>query len=432
MTSIDLPAAAEGPGRTRQAEVFRAGVLGRRPQVPVGADALERRARRAMSRRAWAYVGGGAGAGLTIAANRAAFAQWSIVPRMLAGTSGRDLGVELFGRHLPTPLLLSPIGAAALAHRDSDLLAATAAASLDVPFVISSQGCSPMEDVAAAMGPHPRWYQLYWSTDEQLVDSMIRRAEAVGCDALVVTIDTTMLGWRPEDLSLGSLPFARGIGIAQYTSDPRFQQVVADRLAVPRGAAAPVRVTPAAVRSLLSITRLHPGRFRDNLRSAVPRAAVEAFLDIYSNPGLTWDDLATLRHRTRLPVLVKGVLHPDDARRAVQAGASGVVVSNHGGRQVDGSIASLDALPAVREAVGADTVVVLDSGVRTGADVLKALALGADAVGIGRPWVYGLALAGRDGVREVVANLLAELELTMGLSGVDSVRSVGPELLRRG
>lgn len=432
MTSTDLPAAAEGPGRTRQAEVFRAGVLGRRPQVPVGADALERRARRAMSRRAWAYVGGGAGAGLTIAANRAAFAQWSIVPRMLAGTSGRDLGVELFGRHLPTPLLLSPIGAAALAHRDSDLLAATAAASLDVPFVISSQGCSPMEDVAAAMGPHPRWYQLYWSTDEQLVDSMIRRAEAVGCDALVVTVDTTMLGWRPEDLSLGSLPFARGIGIAQYTSDPRFQQVVADRLAVPRGAAAPVRVTPAAVRSLLSITRLHPGRFRDNLRSAVPRAAVEAFLDIYSNPGLTWDDLATLRHRTRLPVLVKGVLHPDDARRAVQAGASGVVVSNHGGRQVDSSIASLDALPAVREAVGADTVVVLDSGVRTGADVLKALALGADAVGIGRPWVYGLALAGRDGVREVVANLLAELELTMGLSGVDSVRSVGPELLRRG
>ena len=431
MTSTDRPAAAEGPGRTRQAEVFRSGVLGRRPRVPVCAAALEHRARRAMSRRAWAYVAGGAGAGLTMAANRAAFAQWSIVPRMLAGASRRDLGVELFGRRLPTPLLLSPIGAAALAHRDSDVLAATAAASLGVPFVISSQGCSPMEDVAAAMGASPRWYQLYWSTDEPLVDSMIRRAEAIGCDALVVTVDTTMLGWRPEDLTLGSLPFAQGIGIAQYTSDPRFQQVVADRLAKPRGPASPVRVTPAAVRSLLSITRAHPGRFGDNLRSAVPRAAVEAFLDIYSNPGLGWDDLATLRHRTRLPFLVKGVLHPDDARRAVEAGASGVVVSNHGGRQVDGSIASLDALPAVREAVGADTVVVLDSGVRTGADVLKALALGADVVGIGRPWVYGLAVAGREGVGEVVANLLAELELTMGLSGVDSVRSVAPELLRR-
>jgi isopentenyl diphosphate isomerase/L-lactate dehydrogenase-like FMN-dependent dehydrogenase len=383
-----------------------------------------------MSPRAWAYVGGGAGAGLTMAANRAAFAQWSIVPRMLAGAGGRDLGVELFGRRLPTPLLLSPIGAAALAHRDSDLLAGKAAASLGVPFVISSQGCSPMEEVASAMGPAPRWYQLYWSTDEQLVDSMIARAEAIGCDALVVTVDTTMLGWRPEDLSLGSLPFTQGIGIAQYTSDPRFQQVVADRLATPRGPTAPVRVTPAAVRSLLSITRTHPGRFRDNLRSPVPRAAVEAFLDIYSNPRLGWDDLATLRHRTRLPFLVKGVLHPDDARRAVEAGASGIVVSNHGGRQVDGAIASLDALPKIRAAVGPDTVLVLDSGVRTGADVLKALALGADAVGIGRPWVYGLALAGQEGVREVVANLVAELDLSMGLSGVTSVRAAGPELLR--
>jgi len=431
MTSTDRGAAA-GPGRARQGEVFRAGVLGRRPRVPVGVDALERRARRAMPARAWAYVAGGAGAGLTMAANRAAFERWSIVPRMLAGSAARDLGVELFGRRLPTPLLLSPIGAAGLAHPDSDRLAASAAAALGIPFVISSQGCSPMEDVAAAMGSGPRWYQLYWSTDDQLVDSMIARAEATGCDALVVTVDTTMLGWRPEDLSLGSLPFSQGIGIAQYTSDPRFQQVVAERLSSPREPAAPVRVTPAAVRSLLSLTRAHPGRFADNLRSPVPRAAVETFLDIYSNPGLSWDDLATLRHRTRLPVLVKGILHPDDARLAVEAGASGVVVSNHGGRQVDGAIASLDALPAIREAVGPDTVVVLDSGVRTGADVLKALALGADAVGIGRPWVYGLAVAGREGVREVLANLVAELELTMGLSGVSSVRSAGPELLRQG
>ena len=432
MTSTDRRAAAQGPGRVRQGEVFRAGVLGHRPRVPVGVDELERRARRAMSARAWAYVAGGAGAGLTMAANRAAFARWSIVPRMLAGSASRDLGVELFGRRLPTPLLLSPIGAAELAHADSDRLAASAAAALGIPFVISSQGCSPMEDVAAAMGQGPRWYQLYWSTDDQLVDSMIARAEAIGCDALVVTVDTTMLGWRPEDLTLGSLPFSQGIGIAQYTSDPRFLQVVAERLSAPREPAAPVRVTPAAVRSLLSLTRAHPGRFADNLRSPVPRAAVETFLDIYSNPGLSWDDLATLRHRTRLPVLVKGILHPDDARLAVEAGASGVVVSNHGGRQVDGSIASLDALPAVREAVGPDTVVVLDSGVRTGADVLKALSLGADAVGIGRPWVYGLALAGREGVREVLANLVAELELTMGLSGVSSVRSAAPELLRQG
>ena len=351
---------------------------------------------------------------------------------MLRGHARRDLAVNLLGRDLPTPLLLAPIGAAALAHRDSDLLAAGAAAGHGVPFVISSQGCSPMEQVAAVMGQAPRWFQLYWSTDEQLVDSMVARAEAIGSDALVVTVDTTTLGWRPLDLGLGSLPFTRGIGIAQYTSDPRFRQIVAERLAAPRGPAAPVRPTPAALRSLLSITRQHPGRFRDNLRSPVPRAAVEAFLDLYSNPGLSWDDLATLRHRTRLPVLVKGVLHPDDARRAVEAGASGVVVSNHGGRQVDGALASLDALPAVRKAVGPDTVVVLDSGVRTGADVLKALALGADAVGIGRPWVYGLAVAGQEGVREVLANLVAELELTMGLSGVASVRDIAPDLLTPG
>jgi isopentenyl diphosphate isomerase/L-lactate dehydrogenase-like FMN-dependent dehydrogenase len=395
----------------------------------VDAGALERRARHVMSKRAWAYVSGGAGAGLTVAANRAAFARWSVVPRMLAGPARRDLGVELFGRTLPTPLVLSPIGAAAVARRDSDTQAAAAAASLDIPFVISSQGCSPMEDIAAAMGAGPRWYQLYWSTDEQLVDSMIARAEAIGCDALVVTVDTTMLGWRPLDLGLGSLPFAQGVGIAQYTSDPRFRQIVAERLSSPRGASAPVRPTPAAVRSLLAISREHPGRFRDNLRSPVPRAAVEAFLDIYSNPGLSWDDLATLRHRTRLPVLVKGLLHPEDARRAVAAGANGVVVSNHGGRQVDGAIASLDALPGVREAVGPDTVVVLDSGVRTGADVLKALALGADAVGIGRPWVHGLAIAGQEGVREVLANLVADLDLTMGLSGVSSVRDIAPDLL---
>lgn len=350
---------------------------------------------------------------------------------MLRGHARRDLAVNLLGRDLPTPLLLAPIGPAALAHRDSDLLAAGAAAGHGVPFVISSQGCSPMEQVAAVMGQAPRWFQLYWSTDEQLVDSLIRRAEAIGSDALVVTLDTTMLGWRPQDLNLGSLPFSRGIGIAQYTSDPRFQQIVADRLAAPRTGGRPAaRITPTAVRSLLSIMREHPGRLRDNLRSPAPCAAVEAFLDIYSNPGLSWEHLATLRERTRLPVVLKGIVHPDDAVRAVGLGVSGIVVSNHGGRQVDGALAALDALPVVREAVGTRTTLILDSGVRSGADVFKAVALGADAVAIGRPWVYGPALAGAAGVRDVVANILAELDLTMGLAGVASVDAIGPETLR--
>jgi isopentenyl diphosphate isomerase/L-lactate dehydrogenase-like FMN-dependent dehydrogenase len=258
----------------------------------------------------------------------------------------------------------------------------------------------------------------------------VRRAEAAGAEALVVTVDTTMLGWRPQDLDLGSLPFARGIGLAQYTSDPRFLEVVAERVAArATGPSGAVSVTPGALRTLLSISRRHPGGLRSNLRSPVPRAAVETFLDIYSNPGLSWDQLATLRHRTSLPFLVKGVLHPDDARRAVEVGAAGVVVSNHGGRQVDGAVASLDALPAVRQAVGPGPTVVLDSGVRSGAEVVKALALGADLVGLGRPYVYGLALDGRDGVRDVVANVVAELDLTLGLSGVRSVREAGPELL---
>jgi lactate 2-monooxygenase len=422
--------APTGPGRARQALIYRAGVLGHRPSVPTDPTELARRAETAMSPRAWAYVAGGAGDGTTVRANRLAFDRHAIVPRMLTGQGVRDLTTTVLGRTLPTPLLLSPIGAAGLVHRDSDLLIASAAAQARVPYVVSNQGCSPMEEVAAAMDGAPWWFQLYWSTDEPLVDSLLARAEAAGAEAVVVTVDTTMLGWRPQDLNLGSLPFSQGIGLAQYTSDPRFREIVAERVAAGASRPAPdVKVTAGALRTLLSISREHPGDLRSNLRSPVPRAAVETFLDIYSNPGLTWEQLATLRERTSLPFLVKGVLHPDDARRAVEVGAAGVVVSNHGGRQVDGAVASLDALPAVREAVGSGTTVVLDSGVRSGADAVKALALGADLVGLGRPYLYGLALDGRDGVRDVIANVLAELDLTLGLAGVGSVRDLGPDLL---
>jgi isopentenyl diphosphate isomerase/L-lactate dehydrogenase-like FMN-dependent dehydrogenase len=421
---------AEGPGRTRQGLGYRAGVLGHRPTVPTDSAELERRAQAAMSPRAWAYVAGAAGEGATARANRAAFDRHRIVPRMLPGRASRDLSTELLGRRLPAPVLLAPVGAAGLVRRDSDLEIGAAAAELGLPYILSNQGCSPMEDVAAAMGSAPRWFQLYWSTDELLVDSLLARAEASGAEAVVVTLDTTMLGWRPQDLNLGSLPFSQGIGIAQYTSDPRFQQVVAERVAArAEQGSDDVKVTLGALRSLLSISREHPGDLRANLRSPTPRAAVETFLDIYSNPGLTWEQLATLRDRTSLPFLVKGVLHPDDARRAVQVGASGIVVSNHGGRQVDGAIASLDALPAVRAAVGPELPLVLDSGVRTGSDIVKAIALGADAVAVGRPYVYGLALGGRDGVRDVLSNIVAELDLTMGLSGVGSVAEIGPGLL---
>jgi lactate 2-monooxygenase len=417
-----------GPGRTRQGQIYREGVLGRRPAVPTDSVELERRARKASSATGWAYVAGGAGDGRTMRSNREAFERWSIVPRMAHGVTERDLSVDLLGTRLPTPVLLAPVGAGQLIAPDSDLHTARAAAATGVPYVFTNQGGTPMEETAAAMGDAARWVQLYWSTDEALVDSLIQRAERLGAGALVVTLDTTVLGWRPQDLNLGSLPFARGLGIAQYTSDPRFRALVDERVAAP-SAGEDVKVTLGAIRSLLSITRNHPGKFVANLRSPAPRAAVETFLDIYSNPGLSWDHLATLRDRTSLPVVLKGILHPDDARKAFDLGVDAIVVSNHGGRQVDRSVAALDALVTVRDAVGPDATVLMDSGIRTGADVFLALALGADAVLLGRPYMYGLAIAGQRGVEEVVRNVVAELDLTMALTGVRDLAGITRDLL---
>ncbi len=428
---IDPAPSSSGPGRERQTRVYRDGALGRRPAVPADFAGLEAAAREASSAKAWAYVAGGAGEGRTMRNNRAAFDRWSIVPRMAHGVVSRDLSLGLLGTRLNSPVLLAPIGAGALMGADSDLTIARAAAALGVPYVFSNQGCNPMEECAAAMGETPRWVQLYWSTDEALVDSMIGRAEALGAGALVVTLDTTVLGWRPQDLTIGSLPFSQGMGIAQYTSDPHFGEVVRDRI---RAAAQSkekqdVEVTLGAIRTLLSMTREYPGRFLANLRSPEPRAAVETFLDIYSNPGLSWDHLATLRERTSLPVVLKGILHPDDAQRAFDSGVDAIVVSNHGGRQVDNAIASLDALITIRKRVGAGPTVLLDSGIRTGADVFTALALGADAVLLGRPYMYGLAVAGQRGIEEVVANVIAEFDLTMALTGVADLAGITADVL---
>jgi isopentenyl diphosphate isomerase/L-lactate dehydrogenase-like FMN-dependent dehydrogenase len=416
-------------GRARQARIYQEGVSGRRPRIPVAFARLEERARRAMSRAAFAYVAGAAGLEDTMAANRAGFQRWRIVPRVLRDVSTRNPGVELFGRRLPGPLLLCPVGVLEMAHRDADVAVARAAAAEGVPLIISNQASRPMEEVAGAMGASPRWFQLYWSTEDRVVESLVSRAEAIGADALVVTLDTTMLGWRPRDLDLAWLPFAHGQGIAQYTSDPGFRGVVDERMAAPAGDRPQPRPTLSALRTLIDITRAYPGGFWQNLVSPRPRASVETFLDTYSRPSLTWEDLAFVRSRTKLPMLLKGVLHPDDARRALDEGVVGLVVSNHGGRQVDGAIAAIEALPAVAEAVAGRAPVLLDSGVRSGADAFKALALGASAVCIGRPYVYGLALAGEAGVREVIANFLAEFDLTMGLAGVRAVGEITQDAL---
>jgi len=431
VSETTVPVTAAGPGRDRQGVVYRSGALGRRPAVPTAFGDLERAARRASSTRAWAYVAGGAGEGRTMRNNRRAFDRWAIVPRMAHGVTERDLSTTVAGTSLSSPLLLAPVGAGALMARDSDLSIARAAASTGVPYIFSNQGCNPMEDCAAAMGSASRWFQLYWSSDEDLVDSLLRRAEASGAEAVVVTLDTTMLGWRPQDLNLGSLPFARGEGIAQYTSDPRFLDIVRQRVAAARDFVTErPDITAGAVRTLMSMTRNYPGRFLDNLRSPMPRAAAETFLDIYSNPGSSWEHLATLRDRTSLPIVLKGILHPDDARRAVDLGVDAIVVSNHGGRQIDGSIASLDALPEIRAAIGREPTLLLDSGIRSGSDVFVALALGADAVLLGRPYMYGLAVAGQRGVEEVIRNVIAEFDLTMALAGARSIPDIDERFVR--
>jgi lactate 2-monooxygenase len=416
--------AASGFGRLRQSEVYVGGARGRMPRVPFDPEQLEAVARAKMSKQAFAYVAGGAGVELTMNANRAAFDRWRIVPRMLRDVSMRDTSVELFGRRLPAPFLLAPVGVLELAHPLADLGAARAAAAEGVPMIFSNQASRTMEACAAEMGDAPRWFQLYSSTSDELIESFMTRAAACGCEAIVVTLDTTQLGWRTRDLDLAYLPFLQGKGIAQYTSDPVFQRLLDEATPAPGG-----RVTSAALRTLVSLTRAYPGGFWSNLRSARPRLAVQVFTEVYSRSSLAWDDLGRMLERAPVPLLLKGILHPEDAERAVELGVGGIVVSNHGGRQVDGSIAALDALPPIVDVVRHRVPVLFDSGVRTGADVLKALALGATAVLLGRPYVYGLALAGEEGVRDVVRNLRADFDLTLALSGHTSAAELGPDAL---
>jgi lactate 2-monooxygenase len=381
-------------GLERQTAIYLSGVSGLRPRVPLDVDELEARAKRAMSAEAFAYVAAGAGNEDTVAGNREAFRRWRIVPRMLRDVSERDTTVELFGRKLPGPFLLAPIGVLELAHRHADAAVARAARTEGMPVVFSNQASVPMERCAELLGDGPRWFQLYWSRSDELVESFVRRAERCGCGAIVVTLDTTILGWRPRDLTPAFLPFLRGKGIAQYTSDPTFRRLMEEQTEGGLGSRQP-RPTPAALRTLIQLTRRYPDRFLRTLLSGSGRAAVQRFVEIYSRPSLTWDDLPFLRERTKLPT----------------------------------AIATLEALPAVVEAVGGRVPVLLDSGVRGGADAFKALALGAAAVLLGRPYVYGLAIAGERGVREVIQNHLADFDLTMGLAGCRSVAEIGPECL---
>ncbi|MCO5060295.1 MAG: alpha-hydroxy-acid oxidizing protein [Rhizobiaceae bacterium] len=418
----DRPAAQPAsPGRLRQMEIYVTGVGGARPTVPVAPAALEEKAARAMGAKAAAYIVGGAGGEATMRANRAAFEKYRFVPRVLNDVASRDLSVELFGRRHRAPVLLAPVGVLEMVDRDADLAVARAAAAEQTCFVFSNQASVEMERCAAAMGDTPRWFQLYWSSDDEFVRSVVKRAEACGCEAIVVTLDTTLLGWRPRDLDLASLPFLRGQGLAQYLSDPIFRAKIPetppDTGVKPKG----IGVVAAAA------SLMRKGR-QFGLSMQQVRAAVAYFTATYSRPDLTWADIERLRGMTRLPILLKGVRHSADAALAKKHGVDGIVVSNHGGRQVDGEIATMDALPAVVEAAKGMPVL-LDSGVRSGADVAKALALGATAVLIGRPYVYGLALASEQGVREVIRNIVGEFDLTVALCGLNSAAALNRDCL---
>ena len=351
---------------------------------PVGAEEWESRAEEKLEPGPFGYIAGGAGAEATMRANREAFERRRLRPRMLAAPTERDLSVEVLGTRSPFPFLLAPVGVLSIAHQDGELAPARAAAAAGVPFVLSTAASHSIEEIAAAMGDAPRWFQLYWVSDRDVVASLVRRAEAAGFGAIVVTLDTLILGWRPRDLRNAYLPFRQGEGIAQFTSDPVF-------------------------RELLSVPPEED-----------PLVAAGTMLGMFPNLALQWDDLAYLRELTSLPVLVKGVLTGEDAVRALTAGVDGIVVSNHGGRQVDGAIASLDALVEVRAAVGPEATVLVDGGVRGGADVVKASALGADAVLVGRPYVYALAVGGEAGVAALIEQLAAETDLTLALMGASS------------
>lgn len=376
-----------------QNEIYFGGLGGQAPEFPISIDSLQAAAKEVMSPEAYDYVAGAAGTEDTLRANLAAFRRWRLVPRMLRNVEARDLSVDVLGTKMPAPVMLAPIGVQEIMHPDKELAVARAARSLGIPIVLSTAGSTPMEEVSDAMGDVARWYQLYWPRDPELAASFVKRAQASGYSAIVVTLDTTTLAWRPRDLTRGFLPFLMGKGVAQYVSDPVFR--------------AGLERSP----------------------EEDPGAAALHWVQNFSNPSYTWDDLAYLREQTDLPILLKGILHPDDAKDALAHGMAGVIVSNHGGRQLDGAIATLDALPLIREAVGPDVPVLFDSGIRSGSDAIKAVALGADAVLLGRPYAWGLALGGEAGVRQVLRSFLADLDLSMALAGVTSISEIDRDCL---
>lgn len=359
--------------------------------LPISIEDWEQKARELLSVGPFDYIIGGSGAEETLASNRNAFQNWAILPRMLRDVSERHLQIALFDHQLDTPILLAPVGMQGIAHQQGELASAKAAAASGVPFIVSTVSTYSLEQIASVMGDAPRWFQLYWSNRE-VAASMVRRAENAGYSAIVVTVDTIMLGWKRRDFRNGYSPLKEGKGLANYINDPVFCETMPE---------------------------------------INNETVVQEILRTIYHPGLTWDDILFLRKHTKLPILLKGILHPKDAELAIEKGIDGIIVSNHGGRQLDGAVASLDALPGIAQVVQGRIPILLDSGIRNGADIVKAVALGASAVLIGRPYIFGLAVAGEQGVESILKSLIGELDVALALSGLRSIAEINRETVIR-
>jgi lactate 2-monooxygenase len=397
-----------------QAKTYIEGVSGKMPLVSPNWQKLEQAAMEKMTESARSYIVGGAGLQKTIDNNRSGFDDYRILPRMLRNVENRDTATKILDVDYPSPFFLCPIGVAEMVHPEADVAIARGASPTGIPYIFSNQSSFSMEECAKSMGDTPFYFQLYWSKSRDLVTSFVKRAEACGAKGIVLTLDTTVLGWRTRDLDIAFLPFLQGKGLGQYTSDPVFRRLVGEQL------------------------------MQNNTENYAPNSpefqrlqqmtVVRLFSQIYTNSATTWDDLAFLRDQTSLPIFLKGILHEDDAALAVKYGMDGIIVSNHGGRQVDGAIGAIEALPAISSVVHAmnsKMPILLDSGIRSGADMFKAIALGASAVGLGRPHIYGLALAGAEGVTEVIRQLQADFELTMALAGCKNVSEITGNTVRK-
>lgn len=375
-------------GMQHQMQIYLQGLQQKKPSIPIRYEDLEAKAKEILKPEAFDYIAGGAGAERTMASNINDFDHWKILPQMLKNVESRDLSVKILGKKFPTPLFFAPVGVLSIAHPEAEAAVARAAKSLQIPQILSTVSSKSLEEIGEIHGENPHWFQLYWGRDHEFTKSLVQRAEKAGYSALVITLDTRLLAWRERDIQNAYLPFLLGEGLTNYFNDPVFRKAVPE----------PEKNTFQAI--------MH-------------------FAQLFSNPTLTWNDLKKVRRYCKIPILLKGILHYEDAQKAIDAGVDGIIVSNHGGRQIDGSISAIDALADIMTEIDDDKIEVLfDSGIRRGADVFKAIALGAKAVLVGRPYAYGLAVNGEQGVKEVMQNLLADTDLTMGLAGCKNWKEV--------